>query len=113
ACPRCQDAARRLGSAADVDKVHDAVVFTDVEIPDVAGRVTAIRGILYGEQFGRAGAQWQVKLALIDRAGALVPISMEREQRPIIVVDETWIDLIFHGVGLAAKVGACVANLDG
>jgi len=40
-----------------VDKVHDAVVFTDVEIPGVAGRVTAICGILYGEQFGRGGAK--------------------------------------------------------
>src|SRR5579862_4610938 len=89
ACPSCEDAARWLGPAPDVDKVHDAVIFTNVEVPGIAGRVTAIRGILYGEQFGHAGAHWQVKLALIDRAGALVPICMEGKQCPIIVVDET------------------------
>src|SRR5207253_5263305 len=52
------------------------------------------------------------KLALIDRAGALVPIGMEREQNLIIVVDEARVDLIFHGVGLTAKVGAYIGNVD-
>src|SRR5215510_7685185 len=88
ACPSCEDAAGRLGPATVIDKVHDAVVCTNVEVPGVAGRVAAIRGILYREQLGHAGAHWQVKLALIDRAGALVPISMEGEQSPIIIVDE-------------------------
>src|ERR1700739_3933597 len=92
AFPGCEDAARGLWPATMGVKVNDAVVF-DVEIPDVAGGVTHIRRILYRDQFGRAGAQRQVELALIDRAGALVPVGMEGEQGPIIIVDETGVDL--------------------
>ena len=91
-----------------VDKVHDPVVFTDVEIPGVAGRVTAICGILHREQLGHAGAHWQVKLALIDRAGALVPIGMKRKQNPIVIVDEARVDFVLHGVGLGAELGPYV-----
>src|SRR5439155_25501312 len=94
ACLPCEDATRRLARAAVVDKVHVAVVVTNAEIPSVTGRLTAIRRILYRDQLGRAGSHGQVKLALIDRAGALVPISMEGEQNPIIVVDERRINLV-------------------
>ena len=37
---------------------------------------------------------------------------MEGEQKPIIIVDESRLDFIFHIVGLAAELGACVGNLD-
>ena len=99
--------------AAVVDQVLDAVVFTDVEIPGVAGRVTAdFRGILHRNQLGRAGAHRQFLHALIGHAGALVPVSMEGEQSPIVIVDETRVDFVLHGVGLAAELGAHVGNLD-
>src|SRR5580765_1875104 len=102
ACPGCEDAARRLGPTPVVYKVHDAVVLTDVEVPGVTGSVTAICGILYREKLGHAGAHRQVKLALIDRAGRLVPISVEREQNPIVIVDEAGVNLVLHGIGLGA-----------
>src|ERR1700680_2564262 len=37
---------------------------------------------------------------------------MEGEQSPIVVVDETWVDLSFHRVGLAAEVGAYIRDVD-
>src|SRR3989440_2050973 len=49
---------------------------------------------------------------LIGHSGAGVPISMEGEQKPIVIVDESRINFVFHRVGLAAEVGAHVASLD-
>jgi hypothetical protein len=37
---------------------------------------------------------------------------MEGEQKPIVIVDETRIDFVFHHVGLAVELGAQVSNLN-
>jgi len=37
---------------------------------------------------------------------------MEGEQKPIVIVEESRINFVFHDIGLAAKVGALVGNLD-
>src|SRR5438132_1031378 len=113
ALPRCDDDARLLGPAAVVDELLDAVVFADVEVPGVAGGVTDIRGILHRDQLGRAVAQRQFLLALVLYIGAGVPVSMEGEQKPIVIVDETRIDFVLDGVGLAAKLRANVCSLYG
>src|ERR1700757_1785181 len=49
---------------------------------------------------------------LIGHGGAGIPVSMEGEEKPIVIVDESRIDFIFHGVGLAPELGAYVGNLD-
>src|ERR1700675_2092703 len=48
---------------------------------------------------------------LIGHGGAGVPVSMEGEQKPIVIVDESRLNFVFHGVGLAAELGAHVGNL--
>ena len=53
ALPCCRDDARLLGPAAVVDELLDAVVFTDVEFPRVAGRANRLRGILHRDQLAQ------------------------------------------------------------
>src|SRR5882762_7417993 len=112
ALPRCDDGAWLLRPAAVVDELLDAVIFADVEVPGIAGRVTAVRGILHRHQLSRAVANGQLFHALIGHRGAPVPVSMEGEQKPIVIVDESGIDFVFYGVGLAAELGAQVGSLD-
>src|SRR5215467_9949555 len=96
ALPRRGDDARLLRPAAVVDHLLDAVVFADVEVPGVAGRVTAFRRILYRDQLGRAVAQRQGLDAFVLYIGAGVPVNMQSEHQPILVVDETRIDFVLH-----------------
>ena len=77
-----------------VVKVNDPVVFADVEVPGVAGRVAPVRGILHRNQFGSAATLGQVKHALMNHSGAGIPVGVKGEQNPVIIVDEpgsTWI----------------------
>src|SRR5207237_5532194 len=99
--------------AAMVDKILYPAVFADVEFPSVAGRVTApFRGILHGDQLGRAAAHRQVIDTGVDDLGAAVPVSLQGEQKRVVVVDETRVDIICHVFGLAAQLGALVGNFD-
>src|SRR5207245_9841193 len=82
-------------------------------VPGVSVVVIDIRGILHRDQLGRAVAQRQFLLALVLYIGAGVPVSMEGEQKPIVIVDETRIDFVLDGVGLAAKLRANVCSLYG
>src|SRR5262249_53554519 len=102
-----------LGPAAVIDELLDAVVVADVEIPGVAGGVTTIGGILHRNQLGRAVAQGQLLLALVLYIGARIPVSMKREQEPIIIVHESRIDFVLDGVGQAAKLRTDVCGLYG
>ena len=91
----------------------NAVIFTDVKIPSVAGRVTAgFRGILHRDQRGRAGADRKSLRSFIGDSGAGVPACMEREQKPIIIVDESGLDLVLHEVGLAAQLRGHIGYFD-
>lgn len=50
--------------------------------------------------------------APIDRGGAGVPVNMEGSDKPLIIVDESSINYVFHDVGLAAGLGAHIGDLD-
>src|SRR5581483_109719 len=50
--------------------------------------------------------------SLIGHGGAGVPISMQGEQKPVVVVDESRFDFILDVVWLAAELGAHVTDLD-
>src|SRR6185369_16554334 len=112
AFPRCEDTARRLHPAAMIDEVHDAIVFSYVEIPSVARSVTAVSGVLHRNQLGHTGACWQVEPALVDHNSALVPVSVKWKQDPIVIVNEGWFDFILHLVRLSVELRAVVRNLD-
>src|SRR6266478_1861509 len=77
ALPRCDDGAWLLRPAAVVDELLDAAIFANVEVPGIAGRVTAFRGILHRDQLSRPIAQRQLFRALIGHRGAPVPVSMQ------------------------------------
>ncbi len=96
-----------------VDELLDALLFADIEIPGIAWRVTAgFRGILHRDQFGRAGANRQFLHTLIGHGGTGVPIGMEREQKPVIIVDESGFDFVLHLVRLAAELRAVIGDLN-
>src|SRR5207237_7933271 len=110
--PSRGDDARLLGSAATVNKLFDAVVFSYIEFPRVTGRVTAdLGGIFHCDQLSRTFAQRQFVHTLIRDRGARVPISVERKQEPIIIVGKTGVDVVLHGVGLAAELRFQVSNV--
>ena len=96
-----------------IDHGLNAVVFPDVEIPGVAGRVTASFGrILHLDQPSRPGADRQFLHAFVSHRRTGIPIGMEREQKPIIIVYESWFDFVLHLVGLAAELGTVVGDLN-
>src|SRR5215813_4803675 len=95
-----------------IDEVLNAIILADVQIPSVARRIAAIRGIFYRHQLGCAASCWQIKHSLIDDSRSFVPICMEWEQGPIVIVDEGGINLGFHSVGLRAEVGAYIGGRD-
>src|SRR6185369_8255979 len=94
-----------------VDELLHPPVFADVEIPCVAGRVTAVRWILHGDQLGRAVALWQWFHTLITGGGAFVPVSMEWEQQPVVIVDERRIDFVLHIVRLGVQLRTQIGDL--
>src|SRR6185369_10919952 len=111
--PRCDDRARLLRSAAMIDELLHTAVVADVEIPGVAGRVTAVRWILHRDQLGRAAALWQWFHPLIGGGGAFVPVSMEWKQKPVVIVDERRIDFVLHIIRLAVKLRTKIGRLYG
>src|SRR5215469_10835960 len=101
--PACGDEAWLLGSAVVKQQCLDAIVLSDVEVPSIAGRVTAgFRGVFYRHQRGRTCTDGQFLSSLIGDGGAGVPISMEGKQNPVVVVYERGFNLVLHLVGLAA-----------
>src|SRR6185369_9331852 len=67
--------------------------------------------ILHGDQLGRAVALWQWFHTLITGGGAFVPVSMERKQQPVVIVDERRIDFVLHIVRLAVQLRTQIGDL--
>src|SRR5205814_8123939 len=113
ACPVYSDEARLLGAAAVVNHLLNAVVSADIEIPGIARRITSsLLRIFHRHQPGRADANRHFVHSLIGHGGASVPIAMEGEQKPVIIVDESRLDFILDVVWLAAELGAHVTDLN-
>src|SRR6202051_4394490 len=102
-----------FGSAAMIDEWPPRPIRHDINTPSVSRRVaTNLRRIFHRDKFRRTLSDRQFLLVLLHYVRASVPVNMEREERPIIVVDESRLDFIFHvgrrGVELRAEIG----NLD-
>src|ERR1700723_824073 len=107
------EVARWFGSAAMIDELPPPPIPPDVKIPCVSRRVaTNLRRVFHRDKLRRTLSDRQFLLVLFHYVRASVPVNMEREDRPIIVVDESRLDFIFHvgrrGVELRAEIG----NLD-
>src|SRR6266478_3486121 len=112
--PSRYDETRLLGSTPMIDEFLGSTVRPDEKLPSISRRVTAnLCGIFHRHSPRRTLPQWQFLHTQVFYIGAGVPVSMEGEQKPIVIVVETRIDFIFHGVGLAAELGAHIGNLDG
>src|SRR3954466_2574178 len=75
-------------------------------------RIAAGR-ILHRDLPGGTLSQRQLLHAGILHRGAGVPDEMEREQEPVLIVEETGIDFVLHDRALACELGARVRDLDG
>src|SRR5438045_5461515 len=96
-----------------VDEVLHAVVFGDVEVPGVAGRVPAsFRGILHYDQPGRASSHRQFLHTFVGHRSTLVPVGMERKDQPIVIVDESRFDFVLQAVWMDAALRLDVSDLD-
>src|SRR5579871_2377732 len=97
ASPRCHDEGRFLVPAAMVDEVLDTLISTDVEIPGIPGSVAAsLRRVLDDDLLGGTATHRQFLHALIGDRGAGVPIRMQWEQKPVIIVDEGRLYFVFE-----------------
>src|SRR5262249_33251287 len=95
-----------------VDEFLDPIVRPDVEVPGVPRRVATGRRILDRYQLRRALPRRQFLRALVlhIRAGR-VPVGMEGEDDPIVVVDEGRLDHVLHGVGFLVELPPKVRGL--
>jgi hypothetical protein len=75
------------------------VVRADEEFPSVARRVPALRGIRHHDSFGGSFPERQFLHACVFDFGIAVPDQVEREQQPILIVDERRIDLVLQDRG--------------
>src|SRR5215470_2227506 len=88
--PSCFDFTRLFGSAAMIEEFFDSVVRSDPKLPRISWRVAAnLRRIFHRDERRRTWPKWQFLFFLDGHNGAGVPVSMERENKPIIVVDES------------------------
>src|SRR4051812_37885188 len=110
--PSCDDETRLRGPAAMISKLLDAVVFADVKVPSIARCVPGVVWIFHGNQFGGSTSNWKLLHSLISHRRACVPLGMEGKQKPIVVVDETWINFLLHRLRLAGEIGSDIGNLD-
>src|SRR5713226_4685879 len=113
ACPGGCDVSRWFGYAAMINELYDSPIRPDVKIPSVSRRVaTNLRRIFHRDKLRRTLSDRQFLVVLLHYVRASVPVKMEREDRPIIVVDEGRFNFIFqvgrHAVELRAEIG----NLD-
>ena len=106
------DVAWLFGSAPMIDEFLDSTVRPDVEVPCVSRRIAAnLRWILHRHELGGALSNRQFLVVLHFHIRASVPVNMEREERPIIVVDEGRLNVIFHVGGRAVQLRAKVCYL--
>src|SRR6266403_1672775 len=91
------DVARWFGSAAMIDELHASPIRPDVKIPSVSRRVaTNLRRIFHRDKLRRTLSNRQFLLVLDRHIGAGVPVRVEREDEPIIVVHESGLNFVFH-----------------
>src|SRR5882762_11276423 len=81
--------ARLFGSATMINELHDSTIRPDVKIPGVSRRVAAnLHRVFHRHKLRRTLSERQYLVVLLLHIRARVPVNMERENRPIIVVDE-------------------------
>src|SRR5712664_767668 len=91
------DVARWFGSATMINELLDSPIRPDVKIPSVSRRVaTNLRRIFHRHELRRTLSQRQFLVVLLLHVSADVPVNMEWEDHPIIVVDEGRLNFIFH-----------------
>src|SRR5260370_28991046 len=85
-----------LWGARMVDYFFDSVVRLDVQIPSISRRVAAVR-IFHRHELRRTLPQRQFLHAHVLCIGAWgIPVNMEREERPIIIVYEKPVNFVLH-----------------
>src|SRR5580704_2644699 len=95
-----------------IDELHDSPIRSHVKIPSISRRVTAsLRVVFHRHQRRRTWTYRQFLLGGLCHSGAGIPISMERENQPIIVVDESRLDFVFHVGWRAAELIPVVGDL--
>src|SRR5262249_29568775 len=83
------------------------------QVPGISRSLAAnLRSIFHRTQFRRTRANRQFLLVLFGHRRAGVPIGVEGEDEPIIVVDERWLNFVLHVGRRAIDLRTLVANLD-
>src|SRR5207302_9699157 len=89
----------------------DSPIRPEVKIPSISRRVAAnLRRIFHRHQLRRTLSERQFLHVLDCHNGAGVPVSMEWENKPIIVVDERRLNFVFHVGRRAADLRPDIAN---
>src|SRR5579859_6924994 len=105
--------ARLCGPAMMENHFLDSIVGSNIDFPGIARGVTNIGGIFHHHMVGGTLSSWHFLHAFIFHAGAGVPKYVEWEDQPVLIVDETWIDLLLDVGRLAVDLGTHVCNLYG
>src|SRR5260370_3090531 len=96
ASPGGCDVARWFGSAAMIDELHDSPIRPDVKIPSVSRRVaTNLCRIFRRDKLRRTLSDRQFFVVLLHSVRASVPVNMQRQDHPLLVVHETTLNLPF------------------
>src|SRR5258708_12973791 len=82
-----------------------------MELECGGGRVANMRRVFHSDLLGRTLAWRQFVRAFVFHAVPGVPDQMKREDQPILIVDETRIDIFLDVVRLAAELRTYVCNL--
>src|SRR5271169_2693413 len=108
------DVARWFGSAAMIDELHNSSILPHIKIPCIAWRIAANFGrIFHRNQFRRAISNRQFLVFFNGYIGAAVPVGMEREEKPIVIVDEARLNLVLHVGRCAAELRTVIRNFNG
>src|SRR6516162_9765577 len=86
------------------------MIWADVELPSVTGRVAA-RCVFRHDLSRRSFPQRRFVHALIGHRRA-VPCEVQRQDQPVLIVDESRIDFLLYCIALALKLRALIRNLD-
>src|SRR6202008_3656184 len=86
-----------------------SLVAANVEVPGIAGLIAALGGGFHHNTPRGALTQGELLRAIIRHART-VPYDVEREQQPVLIIGECWIDLLY-GIALARELRALIADL--
>jgi len=96
-----------------IDKLHHSAFRPEVKVPGISRRIAAnLRGIFHRHQLRRSFSNRQFLLVRDGYIGAGVPVNMEREDKPIIVVKERRLNLVFHVGGCAVEQRPDIGHLE-